>query len=56
MKKFKEYMAEMWVEFDKKIAGNIDDPSLHPSQHKDGEKTTIKAIKKLNKIFKKGKQ
>ena len=55
MKSFKEQLKEKWYEFDKKIAGNVDDPSFHPSQAQNPEKNTEIMLKKLNKIMKTGK-
>jgi hypothetical protein len=51
MKSFNEFLEEKWVEYERKIAGNIDDPSFHPSQQETSKETTKNMVKKLNKIF-----
>jgi hypothetical protein len=56
MKTFKQFVKEAWVEFEKKIAGNAEDPLFHPSQSKDPVKDTKPMVNRLNRIMVKRKR
>jgi|LakMenE01Jun11ns_1017448.scaffolds.fasta_scaffold7420235_1 hypothetical protein len=51
MKSFKEFLGEKWQEFTINYAGDIDDPSFHPSQVKDSTEKVDAMMKRLNDIF-----
>lgn len=50
MKSFEEFLRE-WVEFDKKIAGNVTDKTLFPTKTKNPSENTKPMVKRLNKIM-----
>ena len=50
MELFREYISEKWIEYTRNIAGNVEDPSFHPSQQS-GSKNTKNMIDRLNQIF-----
>lgn len=51
MNQYKKQLLERWVEFNKHIAGDIDDPSFHSSKTSDTIKNVDKMVGKLNQIF-----
>jgi hypothetical protein len=51
MKSYKDQLKEKWVEYTRNIAGNVEDPSFHPSQKKNKKRNTEIMLKKLNDIF-----
>lgn len=56
MKTFKDFITEAWIEFEKKIAGNVEDHSFHPTENADPRKETKPMVDKLNKLMMKGKR
>jgi hypothetical protein len=48
---FKQFLGEKWQEFSINYAGNIEDPSFHPSQTKNSINKVNIMMKKLNDIF-----
>jgi hypothetical protein len=51
MNRYKKQLLERWVEFNKHIAGDIEDPSFHSGKKSDSIENVDKMVSKLNQIF-----